>query len=53
MQLPVSFNEALEQSIKKNWNRNSLSDYGEVTYQYKDVARIIGKLHILFEEVGI
>jgi long-chain acyl-CoA synthetase len=53
MQLPVSFNEALEQSIKKNWNRNSLSDYGEVTYQYKDVARIIGRLHILFEEVGI
>ena len=53
MQLPVSFNEALEQSVKKNWNRNSLSDYGEVTYQYKDVARIIGKLHILFEEVGI
>ena len=53
MLLPASFNEAIAQSIKKNWNRNSLSDYGEVTFQYKDVARIIAKLHILFEESGI
>lgn len=53
MFLPESFNEALAQSVKKNWNRNSMSDYGEVTFQYKDVARIIAKLHILFEQVGI
>ena len=51
--LPVSFNEALEQSVKKYWNRNALSDYGEITFQYKDAARIIAKLHILFEETGI
>jgi long-chain acyl-CoA synthetase len=53
MFLPVSFNEALSQSVKNNWNRNSMSDYGEVTFQYKDVARIIAKLHILYEEAGI
>lgn len=53
MFLPESFNEALAQSVKKNWNRNSMSDYGEVTFQYKDVARIIAKLHILFDQVGI
>jgi long-chain acyl-CoA synthetase len=53
MFLPVSFNEALAQSVKSNWNKNSMSDYGEVTFQYKDVARIIAKLHILYEEAGI
>ena len=32
---------------------DSMSDYGVFTLQYKDVARIIEKLHILFEEAGI
>lgn len=53
MYLPESFNEALAQSVKNNWNRNSMSDYGEITFQYKDVARIIEKLHIIFEKTGI
>ena len=53
MHLPESFNEALAQSVKTNWNRNSMSDYGDITFQYKDVARIIEKLHIIFEKVGI
>lgn len=53
MILPESFNETLAQSMRQNWHRNSLSDYGEVTFQYKDVARIIEKLHIIFEEIGI
>ena len=39
--------------MKTNWNRNSMSDYGDITFQYKDVARIIEKLHIIFEKVGI
>ena len=30
-----------------------MSDYGEFTFQYKDVARVIEKLHILFEAAGI
>lgn len=30
-----------------------MSDYGDITFQYKDVARIIEKLHIIFEKVGI
>lgn len=53
MYLPESFNEALAQSVKNNWHRNSMSDYGEITFQYKDVARIIEKLHIIFEKTGI
>ena len=48
-----SFIALIEKSIKKNWDANSLTDYKGVTYQYKDVARKIEKLHIIFEESGI
>ncbi len=48
-----SFNKLIEHSIKKHWNLNSMSDYGDYTLQYKDVARIIEKMHILFEHAGI
>ncbi len=47
------FNAALLESIKKNWDLDALSDYENCTYQYKDVARIIEKLHIIFENSGI
>ena len=40
-------------SIQEHWFLDSMSDYGVFTLQYKDVARIIEKLHILFEEAGI
>ena len=53
MHLPESFNEAIAQSIRNNWSRNALSDYGETTFLYKDVARNIEKLHIIFEKIGI
>ncbi len=49
----TSFNQMIERSIKEYWNLNSLSDYGILTLQYKDVARIIEKMHILFEHSGI
>ncbi len=48
-----SFNALLEQSIKKNWDLDALTDYKGVTLQYKDVARKIEKLHIIFEQSGI
>ena len=48
-----SFNKEIERSIKEYWNLDSLSDYGVITLQYRDVARIIEKMHILFEEAGI
>ena len=43
----------VEDSIKKNWDADALTDYKGCTLQYKDVARRIAKLHILFEEVGV
>ncbi len=48
-----SYNQMIADTIKANWNLNSLSDYGVLTLQYNDVARIIEKMHILFEESGI
>ncbi len=48
-----SFLALLEQSIKTNWDLDALTDYEGSTFQYKDVARKIEKLHILFENAGI
>ena len=45
----LSFNEQIEHSIKDNWDLDALSDYKGETFQYKDIARIIEKLHIIFE----
>jgi len=47
------FNSYVEDSIKLNWDKMSLSDYKGVTYQYKDIARKIEKIHILLENAGI
>ncbi|MEG1573690.1 MAG: AMP-binding protein [Bacteroidales bacterium] len=47
------FNSYIEDSIKKNWDTISLSDFKGVTYQYKDIARKIAKIHILLENAGI
>jgi long-chain acyl-CoA synthetase len=48
-----SFNALIEASIKKNWDVDALTDYKGSTLQYRDVARKIEKLHILFEEAGV
>ncbi len=48
-----SFIAFIENSIKKNWDLDALTDYKGATLQYKDVARKIEKLHILFEHSGV
>lgn len=53
MELNNSFIELIENSIRKNWDRNALTDYKGITLQYKDVARKIEKTHILFRCAGI
>lgn len=47
------FLKYVEESIKKNWDLPSLTDFKGTTSSYKDVARKIEKLHILFEQSGI
>lgn len=48
-----SFIQLVEESIRANWDRDALTDYKGATLQYKDVARKIEKMHILFEHAGI
>ncbi len=43
----------LEQNFKKNWDRPALSDFKGVTLYYRDVARRIEKLHIIFNICGV
>ena len=53
METAGSFNQLISDAIQKYWDYDSMSDYGVSTLQYKDVARIIEKLHILFEHSGV
>lgn len=48
-----SFIALIERAIKENWDLDALTDYKGATLQYKDVARKIEKLHIIFEESGV
>ena len=48
-----SFNDYIRQAIVNNWNQNALTDYQGATLQFHDVARKIGKIHILFENCNI
>lgn len=48
-----SFNSYIETSIKENWDKDALTDYKGATLQFKDVARKIEKIHILFESSGV
>lgn len=48
-----SFISYIEDSLKKNWDLDALTDYNGATLQYKDVARKIEKMHILMEEGGV
>ena len=49
----TSFNLYIQQSIIDNWDYDALTDYQGATLQYKDVARKIEKMHILFRSSGI
>ena len=46
-------NEYIQQAIQNNWEELALTDFHGVSFQYRDVARKIAKLHILFEQTGV
>ena len=48
-----SVNKTFEASFKANWDRPAISNYHGATYHYRDLARKIAKLHIMFEECGL
>ena len=49
----TSVNKIFEESFRKNWDRPAISNYQGVTLHYRDLARRIAKLHIMFEECGL
>lgn len=53
MEQEHQFIDYIEQSIIKNWDKDSLTDYKGITLQYKDVVRKIAKFHIVLESAGI
>ena len=53
MTIHSSFNKNIEDSLRKHWSLPSMSDYGQQTLLYRDVATEIAKLHVVFERSGI
>lgn len=53
MEKTTSYIKLIEKSIRDHWDLDAFTDYKASTLQYKDVARKIEKLHILFKECGI
>ena len=49
----TSVNKLFEASFKTNWDRPAISNYQGETFHYRDIARKIEKLHIMFEECGL
>ena len=48
-----SVNKIFEESFKKNWLRPAISNYQGETLHFRDLARRIEKLHIMFEVCGL
>lgn len=46
-------NEYIQDAIRDNWEELALTDFHGVSFQYRDVARKIAKLHLLFENIGL
>ncbi|MDE6109284.1 MAG: AMP-binding protein [Muribaculaceae bacterium] len=46
-------NEYIQDAIRDNWEELALTDFHGVSFQYRDVARKIAKLHLLFEHTGV
>ena len=49
----TSVNKIYQEAFRKNWDRPAISNYHGVTLHYRDVARGIEKMHIMFEECGL
>lgn len=48
-----TLNAYIQWAIRDNWDLMALSDFDGIQLQYRDVARKIAKLHILYKKAGI
>ncbi|MDE6612098.1 MAG: AMP-binding protein, partial [Muribaculaceae bacterium] len=53
MQAQTDIIAYIEQALRLNWERLALTDFQGQSFQYRDVARKIAKLHLLFEHAGV
>ena len=53
MTIQDSVNKYLQASIANNWEHMALTDFQGASYQYRDVARKVAKLHLLYGQAGI
>ncbi len=51
--MPQNFNRYIENAIREHWDLPALTDFQGATYHYKDVARRMAKIHIMFEAAGV
>lgn len=51
--MECSLNKYIENSVRDNWERLALTDFNGSSFQYRDVARKIAKLHLLYGNIGI
>lgn len=45
--------EYIQNSVRENWELLALTDFNGPSYQYRDIARKIAKLHLAYESAGI
>lgn len=50
---PNSLLSLIDHSVRANWGKTAMTDFHGASFQYRDVARKIAKLHILFEHAGL
>lgn len=53
MKKPESLITLIQNSIQKNWEHPAMNDLGGAGYTYRDLARKIAKLHLLFDRAGV
>ena len=45
--------EYLQHAVRTYWEELALTDFNGVSYQYRDIARKVAKLHLLYQHTGI
>lgn len=43
----------MQDAVRDNWELLALTDFNGISLQYRDIARKIAKLHILYEHAGV
>ena len=50
--METTLNGYLQSSVRKNWEELALTDFNGVSFQYRDIARKVAKLHLLYALCG-